>query len=72
MRKFKFALVGLVAVPALVACAGAEETVQNDTKEVTTTYRGEEIHCLSVVYDRGIGLSCDYERFYNENPLLAR
>lgn len=72
MRKMKFALVALLVVPAFAACASTEEIVQNDTKEYTTQYRGADLYCVGQAYDRSLALSCDFERFYSDNPMLAR
>lgn len=71
MCKMKFALVALLFLP-LAACSNSQEELSGDEEDVVLQYRGEDIHCLTTGSYRSATLSCDYERFYNENPLLAR
>jgi len=69
----KYLGIVIVAGALLMAgCAGIDETVQNNSKEVTTQYRGADLHCIQTNYDRSATLTCDFERFYAENPLFTR
>ena len=80
MRKFKIALVALLAVPALAACSEAPDAQdiskcsdwENKVCEKTVTYRNATLHCIGSDVKNGTALSCDFERFYRDNPTLAR
>lgn len=58
------ALLGVLV--GLSACADTQEEA-DDVKEVTVPYQGRDLHCVSTIYDRSLALSCDFERFYEEN-----
>lgn len=56
------------AVLTLGACAGTVE----DMSEETATYRGRTLHCMvDGEQSQSPLVSCDFERFYQENPDLV-
>lgn len=55
----------------MTGCASPEESVKDDYKEITVTYRERDLHCILTTYDRSASVTCDFERFYAENPETA-
>jgi hypothetical protein len=70
MKRAGIAL-ALIAGITLTGCASPEESVKDDYKEITVEYRERELHCILTTYDRSASVTCDFERFYAENPETA-
>lgn len=60
--------VAVLAGITLTGCATTSEIVKDNNEEVVIPYQGREIHCILTQYDRSASMSCDFERFYKENP----
>ena len=67
MKRAGIALVVLAGI-TLTGCAGEVQKEADKVEEVTITYRERDLHCLSRYYDRSLVMTCDFERFYAENP----
>jgi hypothetical protein len=60
----------LALLVGMSACGASVQDEADDVEEVVVHYRGEDLNCLSTTYDRSITVTCDFERFYDENPNL--